>query len=195
MQRGIAFPSQEFVWTVLAPRIEAYLTGRKLTVFELIGLFRLFGPPGDGFTGELEGDEMIKELTGQIVVSFCEDLIERIQSAASERKAGRPCDVLTRALGPRLLDLFLRYNPSAGRHSVWTSIDGKLVQQEAGPFFEFVKAAIEPINDCLVGELNWKPVSAARLARYALAERRRSLLARQSRAAKRHRMAEQNAHL
>ena len=195
MQRGIDFPSQEFVWTVLAPRIEEYLTERKLTILELIGLYRLFGPAGAGFTGELEGDEAIKELTGQIVISFCEDLIERIQSAASERRAGRPCDVLTRALGPRLLDLFLRYNPTAGRQSVWTSIDGKLVQEEAGPFFGFVEAAIKPINDYLIGELKWKPVSAARLARYALAERRRSLLARQSRAAKRHRMAEQGAHL
>ena len=195
MQRGIAFPSQEFVWTVLAPRIEEYLTERKLTILELMGLYRLFGPPGAGFTGELEGDEAIKELTGQIVISFCEDLIERIQSAASERRAGRPCDVLTRALGPRLLDLFLRYNPSAGRHSVWTSIDGKLVQEEAGPFFGFVEAAIKPINDYLIGEPKWKPVSAARLARYALADRRRSLLARQSRAARRHRMAEQSAPL
>ena len=152
MQRGIAFPSQEFVWTVLAPRIEVYLTERKLTILELMGLYRLFGPPGAGFTGELEGDEAIKELTGQTVISFCEDLLGRIQSAASERKAGRPCDVLTRALGPRLLDLFLRYNPSAGRHSVWTSIDRKLVQEEAGPFFGFVEAAIKPINDYLIGD-------------------------------------------
>ncbi|XIA64084.1 hypothetical protein ACFIOY_34965 [Bradyrhizobium sp. TZ2] len=195
MQRGKAFPSQEFVWTVLAPRIEAYLTEQKLTILELIGLYRLFGPPGEGFTGELEGDETIKELTGQIVVSFCEDLIERIDSVAFERKAGRPCDVLTRALGPRLLDMFLRYNSSAGRRSAWTSVDGKLVQEETGPLFEFIKAAIKPINDYLVGEQSWKPICPARLARYALAERRRIALAVQTRAAKRRQMAEQNAHL
>lgn len=195
MQRAIVFPSEQFVWTVLMPRIEAYLTQRKLTILELIGLYRMFGPPGEGFTGELEGDETIKELTGQIVVSFCEDLIERIESAASQRKAGRPCDVLTRALGPRLLDMFLRYNSSAGRHSVWTSVDGKLVQEEAGPLFEFNKAVIKPINDYLVGEQNWKPICAARLARYALAERRRIAHAVQARAAKRRRTAEQNAYL
>jgi hypothetical protein len=180
MKLPMAFPSEEFVWTVLAPRIEAYLTERKPTILELMGLYRLFGPPGKGFTGELEGDEAIKELTGLIIVSLCEDLIERIENAISERKAGRPCDVLTRALGPRLLDLYLRYNASAGRHSVWTAIDGKLVQEEAGPFFEFIKAVIEPVNEFLVGE-NWKPVSAARLARYALAEQRRVALARAAR--------------
>ena len=189
MQRRIDIPSEVFVWTVLAQRIEAYLTEQKLTILELMGLYRLFGPPGNGFTGELEGDEAIKELTGQIVVSFCEDLEERIESAASERKAGRPCDILTRVLGPRLLAMFLRYNSSAGRHSVWTSIDGKLVQEEAGPFFEFIKAAIEPVNDFLVGEQNWKPISAGRLARYALAERQRIALAIQARASKPRRVA------
>ena len=91
--------------------------------------------------------------------------------------------------------MYLRYNSSAGRHSVWTSIDGKLVQEEAGPFFAYVKAVIEPINDYLVGELAWKPISAGRLARYALAERRRRLLAMQLRTAKRHRMAAQEARL
>ena len=115
--------------------------------------------------------------------------------ADSEPKVGRPCDALTPALGPRLLDLFLRYNTKAGRHSVLTSIDGRLVQKEAGHFFAYVKAVIEPINDYLVRELNWKPVSAGRLARYALKERRRRLLAMQLRAAKRHRMAEHDARL
>lgn len=70
MKRRTAFPSQEFVWTKLAPRIEAYLTEQKLTLLELMGLYRLFGSPGDGFTGQLEGNEAIKELTGQIVCLF-----------------------------------------------------------------------------------------------------------------------------
>lgn len=117
----------------------------------------------------------------RLFVSFCEDLEERIKSVGAERKAGRPCDILTRVLGPRLLDMFLRYNTSASRHSVLTSVDGQLVQEEAGPLFAFVKAVIEPINDYLVRELNWKPVSAGRLARYALAEHRRRLLAMQLR--------------
>lgn len=182
MKRPTAFPSEHTVWTVLMPRIEANLTERKSIILESMGLYRLFGPLGKGFTGELEGDEAIKELTGQILVSIGEDLTERNENARSERKAGRPCDVVTRELGPRLLNMFLRYNPSAGRHSVWTSIDGKLVQEESGPFFEFIKAVTEPVNEFLVGE-NWKPVSAGRLARYALAERRRVALARQARAA------------
>ncbi len=190
MKRQTGFPSQEAVWTELAPCIEANLTERKPMILELMGLYRLFGPPGASFSGQLEGDEAIKELTGQIVVAFCEDLIERIENAAaSERKAGRPCDILTRVLGPNLLNMYLRYNPAAGRHSVWTSIDGKLVQEEAGPFYAFVKAVIEPINDYLVGELNWKPISAGRLARYALAERRRIALAIEARTIARRRVA------
>ena len=51
MKRRSAFPSEVFVWTVLAPRIEAHLTERKLTILELMGLYRLFGPPGAGFSG------------------------------------------------------------------------------------------------------------------------------------------------
>lgn len=148
------------------------------------------GPVGDGFTGKEEGDEVIKELTGQVVISICDDVIERIESAATERKAGRPCDMLTRVLGPRLLDMFLRYNSVASRHSVLTSRDGKLVQEETGPLFWFFEVAIKPINDCL-RELNWKPISAGRLARYALAKRRRSLQARKPRAIQRHRLEEE----
>jgi hypothetical protein len=182
MLRRAELPSQEFVWTVLMRRIEEHFRKQKQTMLQLCGLYDVFGPPGDGFTGEQEGDETIIELTGLISVSFAQDLEERCESARFERKAGRPCDVLTREVGPKLLDMFLRYHPSAGRHSVWTSIDGKLVQEEAGPLFEFFKAALVPLNEFLVDELNWKPVSAARAARYALAERRRRLRARSLRA-------------
>ena len=90
---------------------------------------------------------------------------------------------MTRQLGPRLLTMFLGYHPSAGRHSVLTSIDGRLVQKEDGPLFNFITAAIEPLNKYLVEELHWKPLSAARLARYALAERRRDLQAARRRRA------------
>jgi hypothetical protein len=177
MEPEVDLPSQAYVWTVLAPRIEAGLSEQKPKILELCGLYDEFGPPGDSFTGDREGDETIIELTGLIVVAFAQDMVERIATARAGRKAGRPCDILTRELGPLLLRLFLRYHASAGRHSVLTSIDGRLVQEEAGPFFEFVKAAIETLNEYLVTELNWKPVSAARLARFALAERRRNLSA------------------
>jgi hypothetical protein len=182
MLRSAELPSQEFVWTVLMRRIEKHFNKHKQTILQLCGLYDVFGHPGDGFTGEQEGDETIIELTGLISVAFAQDLEERCESARLEKKAGRPCDVSTREVGPRLLDLFLRYHPSAGRHSVWTVIDGKLVQQEAGPLFEFFKAALLPLNEYLINELNWKPVSAARAARYALAERSRNLRARSLRA-------------
>ena len=93
------------------------------------------------------------------------------------RRVGRPRDVMSRHLGPALLTLFLRYHDTAGRHSVLTSIDGKLAQIEAGPFFERVKVVIEPLNQFLVSELHRNPLSAARLARYALDQRRRNLRA------------------
>jgi hypothetical protein len=174
-------PEQEFVWTVLMRRIEGHFRENKATLLQRCGLYDVFGPPGVGFTGEQEGDETINELTGQIMSCLAEDLEDRCWRARSEQRAGRPQDVLTREVGPKLLGLFLRFNPSAGRHSVWTSIDGKLVQQEAGPLFDFFKAALVPLNEYLVEELGWKPVSAARAARYAFAERRRNLQARQRR--------------
>ena len=76
-------------------------------------------------------------------------------------------------LAPELLLVFLRCHDSAGRKSVATSIDGKLKQKEAGQFFEFIKAVIEPLNQYLTTELRRLPLSASRLARFALAERQR----------------------
>jgi hypothetical protein len=175
MQAEAALPSQSYVWTVLAPRLEAGLAEQKTRILDLCGLYDVFGPPGDGFTGELEANQTMIELTGLLVVAFAHDMVDRIASLRVGRKAGRPRDILTRELGPALLTLFLRYHPSAGRHSVLTSIDGRLAQEEAGPLFNFIKAAIEPLNEYLVEELHWKPLSAARLARYALAERRHNL--------------------
>lgn len=46
---------------------------------------------------------------------------------------------------------------------------------EAGPLFEYLKVVIAPLNAYLVTELHRQPLSPARLARYALAERRREL--------------------
>jgi hypothetical protein len=71
-------------------------------------------------------------------------------------------------LAPDLLLVFLRCHDSAGRKSVATSIDGKLKQEEAGQFFEFIKAVIEPLNRYLTTELRRLPLSASRLARSAL---------------------------
>ena len=174
MVRRVDIPTEEFVWTVLMRRIEEHYLRRKSKILELCGLYHVFGHPGPDFTGEQEGEQVIKELTGLIVAAYGDDLQDRCDRARSKQQAGRPCDVLTREVAPKLLDLFLRYHPSTGRSSTWTSIDGNLVQEETGPLFEFFKAALEPLNEHLE-ELGWKPVSAARAARFALAERKRRL--------------------
>src|SRR6202158_3387594 len=76
-------------------------------------------------------------------------------------------------LAPELLSVYLRYHYSGGRQSVATSIDGKPGQKEAGLLFEFIKATIKPLNDYLTTDLHRRPLSASRLARSALLERRR----------------------
>ena len=176
MQMEKALPSEVYVWTVLAQRLESELAEKKTEILNLIGLYDVFGPPDDvGFTGKLDAEQTMIELSGQLVLAFAHDMVYRTGRLRPGRKAGRPRDIMIRQLGPSLLTLFLCYHPSAGRHSVLTSIDGRLVQEEAGPLFNFIKAAIEPLNKYLVEELHWKPLSAGRLARYALAERRRGL--------------------
>ena len=82
---------------------------------------------------------------------------------------------MSRHLGPALLEMFLRCHDSAGRKSVLTSIDGKFAQEEAGPLFEFMKVAVEPVNHYLVTDLHRMPLSPAWLARDALDRRRRDL--------------------
>ena len=58
------FPSQECVWTTYAPQIEARILERKQTVLERSGFYNVFGPPGEGFTGEQEGTQFLIELAG-----------------------------------------------------------------------------------------------------------------------------------
>jgi hypothetical protein len=79
---------------------------------------------------------------------------------------------MTPHLATALLACYLRYRNSAGRQSVLTSIDGKLAQMETGPFFEYLKAVLAPLNRYLVEELHRRPLSPARVARFALADRR-----------------------
>jgi hypothetical protein len=68
-----------------------------------------------------------------------------------------------------------------------TSIGGELKQEETGPLFNFMKTGIRPLNNFLVDELHRMPLSASRLARYALAERKRSYLRTIERANYQHR--------
>jgi hypothetical protein len=80
---------------------------------------------------------------------------------------------VTPYLAPELLSVFLRCHDRAGRQSVATSIDGRLKQREAGQLFEFIESIIQPLNQYLTTELHRRPLSASRLARLALDDRRR----------------------
>src|SRR5882757_3430595 len=103
MQTEAALPSQAYVWTVLMPRLEAGLALQKTKILDLCGLYDVFGPPGDGFTGELEGDQNMIELTGLLVLAFAHHMVGQIARLRVGREAGRPRDILTRELGPSLL--------------------------------------------------------------------------------------------
>jgi hypothetical protein len=181
MQLQSALPTLSFVWSVLGKEITEGLKDREAALWRLAGLDEEYGPPGENFTGQRELKEMADEITAFLMGAVALELEARQTASRHDRGVGRPCDVMTPYLGPSLLSFFLRCRDSAGRQSVLTSIDGQLAQMEAGPFFEFVKIAIEPLNDVLVNKLHRRPLSAARLTRYALAERRRN-----SYAARRH---------
>jgi hypothetical protein len=164
-------PSQSFVWGVLAARFQAELTIQKSEIWRLSGLLEEYGGTADGdFYREREQKALLDELTGLLVQAVPHEAANR---KSSGRRAGRPRDAITPYLAPALLLVFLRCHGSAGRQSVATSIDGKLKQKEAGRLFEFINAAIQPLNQYLTTELHRRPLSASRLARFALAESRR----------------------
>ena len=167
-------PSQSFVWGVLAARFDSELTLQKSEIWRLSGLLEEYGGVADDdFYREREQKALIDELTGLLVQAVIEEATHRLFTNNSGRRAGRPHDAIIPNLAPALLLVFLRCHGSAGRQSVATSIDGKLKQKEAGRLFEFINAAIQPLNQYLTTELHRKPLSAARLARFALAEHRR----------------------
>jgi hypothetical protein len=164
-------PSQSYVWGVLAARFQSELTLRKSRIWRLCGLLEEYGSAADDFNREREQKAIIEELTGLLVQAVAREASARQFYKGSGRRAGRPRDVMTPYLAPELLSVYLRCHDSAGRQSVATSIDGKLKQTEAGRLFEFINAAIEPLNQYLTTELQRGPLSASRLARFALAER------------------------
>ena len=165
-------PSQSFVWGVLAPRFQSELTLQKSQIWLLSGLLEEYGGAADDdFYREREQKALIDELTGLLVQAVANEAASRQFTNNSSRRVGRPRDVMSPYLAPELLLVFLRCHDSAGRKSVATSIDGKLKQKEAGQFFEFIKVVIEPLNQYLTTELHREPLSASRLARFALAER------------------------
>jgi hypothetical protein len=167
-------PSQSFIWGVLAPRFQSELILQKSEIWRLSGLLEEYGGAADGdFYRKREQQALIEELTGLLVQAVAHEAANRRFTNNSGRGAGRPPDVMTPYLAPELLLVFLRCHNSAGRQSVATSIDGKLKQKEAGRLFEFIKAVIEPLNQYLTTELHRGPLSASRLARFALDDRRR----------------------
>jgi hypothetical protein len=170
-------PSQSFVWGVLAARFQSELTLQKSEIWRLSGLLEEYGPAVDDHNREHEQKTIVEELTGLLVQAVAQEALDRQFYNGSGRRAGRPRDAITPYLAPELLSVFLRCHDSAGRQSVATSIDGKLKQKEEGRLFEFINAAIEPLNRYLTTELHRRPLSAARLARFALSYRRRNLRA------------------
>ena len=166
-------PSQIFVWGVLAPRFQSELTLQKSEIWRFSGLLEEYGGTADeDFYREREQKALIEELTGLLVQAVNHEAASRQPTNNSSRRAGRPPDVITPYLAPELLSVFLRCHDRAGRQSVATSIDGKLKQREAGQLFEFFEALVQPLNRYLTTELHRSPLSAARLARFALREHR-----------------------
>jgi hypothetical protein len=169
-------PSQSFVWGVLAERFQSELTPQKSEIWRLSGLLEEYGGVADGdFYREREQKALIEALAGVLVQAVIREVADRQSANSSGRRTGRPKDVVTPYSAPQLLSVFLRCHERAGRQSVavGTSVDGKSKQREAGELFEFIELVIQPLNQFLTAELGRRPLSAARLARFALDDRRR----------------------
>ncbi len=94
MRSQPALPSEKYVWGTLAPRIEGELKIQTLPIWQLCGVFDMYGPLGENFTGFAEGSELIKELTGILVWALALDLSSR-QYGIAKRGVGRPPDLMT----------------------------------------------------------------------------------------------------
>ena len=165
-------PSPSYVWGMLPVRFEIELTRHRSEICRLCGLYEEYGSDDGNFNAQREENEIIDELTKFLVQAVAEDAEVRQISNNDGPSAGRPGEAMSPYLAHALLLVYLRYHNSGGRKSVATSVDGKLKQEEAGPLFEFIKAAIEPLNRYLTNDLHRRPLSASRLARVALSERR-----------------------
>jgi hypothetical protein len=153
--------------TDLAQRLGVDLKNRAPALWKLSGFGEEYGLPLAGRSYARETKEMTDELTG---ILFGAAMLVR-QPRQTMKGVGRPPNLLIPYLAPRLLSFYLRCHDSAGRKSVLTSISGQFAQMKAGPFFEFLKTSLEPLNQYLL-EMNLKPISVAHLARLALAEHR-----------------------
>lgn len=170
-----SYPSQKQFWAEVVPQIEAAVHEHKEELARLVGIFVLFGPKDKLFTGQAEIEQCIGELVKFLVLAMAYELDTRqaITESAATPSAGRPRNHMIRYLGPQIVGIFHRYSDSGGRHSVWTSVDGRLVQEEAGSLFLFASLLISVFNAVMVTHLGLAPLSAARVIRYGLAERAR----------------------
>jgi hypothetical protein len=166
-------PSQSSIWGVLAHRFQSDLTRRKSRIWRLSGLVAEYGGRADGnLYREREQGALIEALAGLLTLAVVHEVAKRQLANDSGRRVGRPGDVLIPFLAPELLSVFMRCHDKAGRQSAITSIDGKLKQKEDGQLFDFIELIIEPLNQYLTTELHRRPLSASRLARFALKDRR-----------------------
>jgi hypothetical protein len=141
-----------------------------------------YGGPADGdFFRERELNALIDAITGLLVQAVALEAAARRLHNSTRRGPGRPRDVIIPYLGPELLALFQRYNNRGGRQSIAISIDGKRTQMETGGLFNFIGLVIQPLNEYLTTELARSPLSAERLARFALENRRRDAQAMKQR--------------
>jgi hypothetical protein len=169
-------PSQTYVWSVLAARIHSELTRQESRIWRLSGFQAEYGGPAEGDPyRERESKALIKEIAGSLVQAAALDAEDRQFVNSSRRRVGRPRDVITPFLAPALLSVFGRCHGRAGRQSVViaTTTNGKFKQGEAGELFLFIDTIIRPLNQYLTTELGRTPLSASRLARFALENRRR----------------------
>jgi hypothetical protein len=110
---------------------------------------------------------------------------QRVSKAASvaigklSARRGQPRNVMLDFLGDKLLACYLRFNSTAGRHSI--AADGDRAQAEAGPFLEFLTVVIVPLNRFLLqlqASYGAKLVSEPDLARRALRNRGKARIRR-----------------
>jgi hypothetical protein len=90
--------------------------------------------------------------------------VEELQSGMIK---GRPAKEVFKVLA-KLRGIYLRFNDTAGRRSVITSINGVYSQVESGPFLEFLELVIEPLNQffATIPSCAQASISAVQVARY-----------------------------
>lgn len=88
---------------------------------------------------------------GTIQIPGDDSIVEAASAAIDDlmpgRRAGRPSSEANGIVAEGLRGIFLRYNDKITRRSETSWRDGDFIQVEAGPFFDFVSAAIVPLRN------------------------------------------------